>query len=184
MKNRYAVLLAILAAALYAVSSPVSKLLLEWTGPLALAGYLYLGAGIGLLALRSLISLRKGDRALPRGLTRTDGCCFLLMILLDSAAPILLLLGLRQTTAANVSLLNNFEIVATAVIAFSFFRERISKGLWCGIGFVTLACAVLSFEDMSSLDFRSVPSSRCWPPSAGDWRTTARASCPGSIRWS
>lgn len=48
-------------------------------------------------------------------------------ILLDIAAPICLLFGLNATTAANASLLNNFEIVATAVIAaflsLLIFRE-------------------------------------------------------------
>lgn len=61
--------------------------------------------------------------------------------------------GLNATTAANASLLNNFEIVATAVIALVVFREKISLRLWSGILFVTLSCMLLSFEDISSLRF-------------------------------
>lgn len=72
---------------------------------------------------------------------------------LDIAAPICLLFGLKSTTAANASLLNNFEIVATAVIALVVFKEKISFRLWLGIVFVTLSCALLSFEDISSLQF-------------------------------
>lgn len=75
------------------------------------------------------------------------------MIVLDIAAPICLMIGLNATTAANASLLNNFEIVATAIIALAVFKEKISPRLWGGIIFVTLSCAVLSFEDMSSLRF-------------------------------
>ncbi len=75
------------------------------------------------------------------------------MILLDVAAPIFLLLGLKYTTAANASLLNNFEIVATSVIALIVFKEKISPRLWFGILCVTLSCALLSFEDLSSLQF-------------------------------
>jgi drug/metabolite transporter (DMT)-like permease len=75
------------------------------------------------------------------------------MVVLDIAAPIFLLLGLSYTTAANASLLNNFEIVATSLIALMVFKERISPRLWLGIGFVTLSCALLSFEDISSLKF-------------------------------
>lgn len=75
------------------------------------------------------------------------------MIVLDIAAPIFLLLGLSGTTAANASLLNNFEIVATALIALLFFREKISPRLWMGIGFVTVSCAILSFEDITSFSF-------------------------------
>jgi len=69
------------------------------------------------------------------------------------AAPICLMIGLRASTAVNAALLNNFEIVATAMIAWVIFQERISPRLWLGILFVTLSCCILSFEDMSSLTF-------------------------------
>ena len=49
----------------------------------------------------------------------------------------------------------NFEIVATAVIALVVFSEAISPRLWLGILFVTASCALLSFEDLSSLQFNS-----------------------------
>lgn len=58
-----------------------------------------------------------------------------------------------MTTAANASLLNNFEIVATSIIALVIFREAISKRLWLAIGLVTLSSSILSFEDMSSFSF-------------------------------
>ena len=62
-------------------------------------------------------------------------------------------LTLFQITAANASLLNNFEIAATAIIALLIFKEAISARLWLGILFVTASCALLSFEDVSSLQF-------------------------------
>lgn len=55
------------------------------------------------------------------------------MILLDIAAPVCLLIGLKSTSAANASLLNNFEIVATAIVALAVFQEKISLRLWRGI---------------------------------------------------
>lgn len=42
-----AILLAILAAALYAISTPVSKVMLQVVPPTMIAAFLYLGAGIG-----------------------------------------------------------------------------------------------------------------------------------------
>ena len=75
------------------------------------------------------------------------------MILLDTAAPILWMTGLSQTTSAHASLLNNFEIAATAIIAFCFFHEKISKRVWCGIFFITAACLMLSFEGFEALSF-------------------------------
>ena len=59
----------------------------------------------------------------------------------------------RSTSAASASLLNNFEIVATAVIALMVFKEKISARLWGGIVTVTLSCLLLSFEDITSLTF-------------------------------
>lgn len=63
-------------------------------------------------------------------LRRRDGLFEVGMVVLDVAAPILLLVGLRRTTAANVSLLNNFEIVATSLIVWTLFGERISRRSW------------------------------------------------------
>ena len=50
-KNFIAILLAILAAALYAISTPVSKMMLQTVAPTMVAAFLYLGAGIGMGAM-------------------------------------------------------------------------------------------------------------------------------------
>ena len=55
--------------------------------------------------------------------------------------------------AANAALLNNFEIVATSLIALGLFGERISPRLWGAIVLVTVASMVLSVEDRSSFSF-------------------------------
>lgn len=86
-------------------------------------------------------------------LTKAELPYTIAMILLDIAAPICLLVGLNTTTAANASLLNNFEIVATAVIALFVFKETISKKLWLGILSITISCVILSFEGNSSIHF-------------------------------
>lgn len=143
---------ALLAAALYAVNSPISKLLLNRIPPTMMAGFLYLGAGTGIFLLgRVQKAAGRAHRESP--LTKKDLPYTVGMVVLDIAAPICLMAGLTKTTAANASLLNNFEIVATAVIALLLFREAISPRLWGGIACVTLACAMLSFEDTESLSF-------------------------------
>ena len=143
---------AILAAALYAVNAPVSKLLLRDATPAMMAAMLYLGAGIGMLLLgmaRQRLKIGKNEQKL----TRTDLPFAVGMIVLDIAAPICLMIGLTSTTSANASLLNNFEIVATSVIALLVFKEAIGKRLWLAIGLITLSSAILSMEDASSLHF-------------------------------
>ncbi len=145
------IFLAVLAAALYAISAPFSKILLEYVPSTMMAGLLYIGAGIGMGAVALF---RKGTgSACENRITKEDLPYTAAMILLDIAAPICLLFGLNTTEAANASLLNNFEIVATALIALAVFREKISPRLWSGIIFVTASCALLSFEDFSAFRF-------------------------------
>lgn len=150
--NRRSIVWALLAAALYAISTPVSKLLLQDVAPTMMAGLLYLGAGSGMFLLGLI---RRGVKQLPREqhLTRRDMPYTIGMVLLDIAAPICLMVGLTRTTSANASLLNNFEIVATALIALMVFREKISRRLWLAIGLITLSSMILSFEDAASLQF-------------------------------
>ncbi|ERA51945.1 DMT family transporter [Corynebacterium diphtheriae] len=132
-------LLAILAAALYALNVPVAKMLLDHTTATMLAAFLYLGAGIGMIAFA-----RPTPDDAP--ITAQDTKYVVAMVVLDIAAPILLMLGIARTTSSSVSLLGNFEIVATSLIALILFREVISKHLWLAIGLVTLASLILSFE--------------------------------------
>lgn len=146
------IFLAVLAAALYAINSPFSKILLQFMSPTLMAGFLYLGAGIG-MAIIAAVRKVKSEDVKEEKLTKAKLPYTVAMILLDIAAPILLLAGLNLTTAANASLLNNFEIVATSLIALIFFKEKIGLRLWIGIFFVTASCAGLSFEDVSSLKF-------------------------------
>ena len=152
MSKHLSILWAILAAALYAVNAPVSKLLLQEATPTMMAAMLYLGAGIGMLLLgmaRQQLKMGMNEQKL----TRKDFPFAVGMIVLDIAAPICLMIGLRSTTSANASLLNNFEIVATSVIALLVFKEAIGKRLWLAIGLITLSSAILSMEDASSLHF-------------------------------
>lgn len=151
-KNKTGILLAILAAALYSISTPISKLLLESMPSTILAGLLYLGAGAG-MAIFGLVSKSIGKSNNEEKLTKDDMPYVVAMVVLDIAAPILLLLGLSYATAENVSLLNNFEIVATAVIAFIFFGEKISKKLGIAIGLITLSSIILSFENLAAFEF-------------------------------
>ncbi len=136
---------AILAAALYAINVPLSKLLLQKAAPTMMASFLYLGAGLGLF-LYGLAEKALGKEVKRDPLTKKELPYTVAMVLLDIAAPILLMFGISMTNSANVSLLNNFEIVATSVIALVVFKEVISRRLWFAILLVTVASAILSFE--------------------------------------
>lgn len=152
MKNKkmIAIMYALVAALFYAINIPCSKLLLEKVAPTCMAGFLYLGAGIGvgIMYLFHTDKESKGERLNRKDLPYTIG-----MVVLDIIAPILLMIGVRIGTASNASLLGNFEIVATTVIALLLFQEKVSKRLWLAVGLITLSSIVLSFGGRGSLQF-------------------------------
>ena len=63
--KRTAISCAILAAALYAINLPLSKLLLKVVSPTMMAAFLYLGAGFGLM-------LFSGRKKVENPLTRAE----------------------------------------------------------------------------------------------------------------
>ena len=149
-KKLIAIGYAILAAVFYAVNVPVSKVLLREVGPTTMAALLYLGAGVG-IGMLSLFSRNSREKSEP--LSKKDLPYVIGMIVLDIAAPIFLMLGISYGSSANASLLGNFEIVATTLIALFIFREAVSKRLWAAIALITLSSILLSFEGTDSFRF-------------------------------
>ena len=160
-----AIISALLAAVFYALNAPVSKLLLEGISPTMMAGLLYLGAGIGI----GLLSLMKkafhsatpepeSQGTAQEKLAKADLPYVIGMVLLDIAAPVLLMFGLTLTNAANAALLNNFEIVATTLIALCLFGEKVSWRLWVGIVLITISSILLSMESAEGLSFSGTSS--------------------------
>ncbi len=139
---------ALLAAAFYAVNVPFSKLLLNHVGATTMAALLYLGAGIGIGILSLFHKQETGAK-----LDRKDLSFVMGMIVLDIAAPIFLMLGIACGSSSNASLLGNFEIVATTVIALVIFKEAVSRRLWAAIALITLSSILLSFEGTESFRF-------------------------------
>src|SRR5262245_20223306 len=112
--RRRAIAYALLSAALFGASPPLAKLLVGAIHPLMLAGLLYLGAGIGLLAwLRGRLKpIALGDVPWLAGAIVAGGI----------AGPAFLMFGLVRTDGATASLLLNLEAVFTALIAWIAFR--------------------------------------------------------------
>lgn len=152
MKNEklVAVGYAIAAAVFYALNVPCSKLLLNKISPTFMAAFLYLGAGVGVGTM--YLFCHKKEQSTDR-IERKDMPYTVGMVLLDIIAPILLMFGVELGTYANASLLGNFEIVATTIIALLIFKEKVSKKLWTAIGFITLSSIILSFSGEGSFTF-------------------------------
>jgi drug/metabolite transporter (DMT)-like permease len=151
MTHKKYILYAILAALLYALSTPISKLLLDDLSPVFIASLLYLGAGIGMSVIGYI--RKKTTNYTYKKFTKTELPAIIGMILLDIVAPIFLMIGLNMSHPENVALLNNFEIVATSLIAFFIFKEIIPKRLRLAILLVTIASIILSIEDIAAFKF-------------------------------
>ena len=135
-----------LAAVLFGASAPLAKLLLEGVDPIVLAGLLYLGAGIA-LGLMLLLASVMGRSSSEARLEKRDVPWLVGAILTGGVVgPILLLLGLQQTPAATTSLLLNFEVVATGLIAFALFKESVGRATWAAIAAVAMGGALLSLD--------------------------------------
>jgi drug/metabolite transporter (DMT)-like permease len=132
------------SAALFGVSTPLAKALVGAIGPLWLASFLYLGAGLGLLlvlAVRRLYGTRSA-LALPGG---SDWLWVGSAIALGGiAGPIALMYGLRNASGATASLLLNLEAVLTAVAAWLLFRESFDRRIALGMAVIVAGAALLT----------------------------------------
>jgi drug/metabolite transporter (DMT)-like permease len=140
--NKKGLYSAILSALLFGMSPVACKAIVGQMPASLLAGLLYAGSAVGLTgivllkpareygALRSL-SLRQWlDLA---GAIGAGGI----------AAPLFLAYGIRNGTAAEVSLLLNFESVATTLIAWLVFHEHIGPRVWMGKALIVAASVIV-----------------------------------------
>lgn len=153
LQKRLPIALAILAAALYGISAPVAKVLLTKLSAYVMAAFLYLGAGLGMALIKALQKARRqaGTERQEASIPRREWPYVVGMILLDIAAPILLMLGLTQAAAGTAALLNNFEIVVTSILALLLFKEAVGRRMWLAIGLITVATVILSLSPGAEL---------------------------------
>ena len=118
--------------------------------PVCMAGFLYIGAGcsVGIMYFFHSKKESKEER-----LGKSDFPFALGMVGLDILAPILLMTGVKIGNSSNASLLGNFEIVATTIIALAVFKEKVSWRLWIAILFITASSIILSFDGSDGLKF-------------------------------
>jgi drug/metabolite transporter (DMT)-like permease len=138
--------LALAAAALFGASTPLAKALLGEVSPWLLAGLLYLGSGVGLLALAFL--RRAAGRATAEAPLRRADLPWLAAVSLAGGvvAPVLLMLGLTRTPASSASLLLNLEGVLTLGIAWVVFRENVDLRIGLGAAAILAAALLLSWD--------------------------------------
>ena len=135
---------ALAAAALFGVSAPLAKMLLPGTGPLPLAAFLYLGAGLGLTGVGALA---RGPVPREARLRRDDLPLLAVVIAAGGiAGPVLLLLGLQRVSAVAGSLLLNLEAPLTIVLAVAVFGEHLGRRGALAAALVALGAALLGYS--------------------------------------
>jgi drug/metabolite transporter (DMT)-like permease len=113
----------LIAAVLFGCSAPLVSTLTELGSALSIAGLLYAGATLALLAVR----LVRGTRA-ETPIRREDWPALGALTLLGGVmAPVALVLGLARLPAATSSLLLNLEAVFTLAIAVLLGREHLGR---------------------------------------------------------
>jgi len=146
---------AILSAVLFGMSPVACKFVVGDMPSSLLAGLLYLGSGLGLtlVVLRQRLpvyqilgSLSRRQWAYLAGAIVSGGV----------AAPLFLAYGIRMGTASEVSLLLNFETVATTLLAWMVFHEQIGYRVWLGKLFIIGASILVLFTGGSELQL-SIP---------------------------
>lgn len=132
---------AMASAALFGVSTPLAKILVQDISPLALAGLLYLGAFVGLSFYIVLSRTTRGARRQKAPSLKKEDLPWLAGAIITGGifAPVALMTGLTLVTGFAASLLSNLEGVATAIIAVVVFKEFAGRRLWLALTLMTLA---------------------------------------------
>ncbi|MCS5700947.1 DMT family transporter [Cyanobium sp. FGCU-52] len=129
------------AAVLFGCSAPLISTLTGSGSALSIAGLLYAGATVALLAVR----LIRGTRAETPVSRRDIPALAALTVLGGVVGPVALVLGLARLSAAAGSLLLNLEAVFTLAIAVLLGREHLGRRGLVSAG-LTIAGAVLLSE--------------------------------------
>jgi drug/metabolite transporter (DMT)-like permease len=146
--NHRGVVLALISAGLFGISTPAAKALLGVIDPAVLAGLLYCGAGAGIAILRrTLPRFFVAEGAPEAALGRADLPWLAGAIAAGGiAGPLLLMLGLARTDATTASLLLTMEGVATALLAWFVFHENFDRRIALGMGCLVAGAVVLSWS--------------------------------------
>jgi drug/metabolite transporter (DMT)-like permease len=115
--------------------------------PFQLAGLLYLGAALGVVPL----IVREGRFSWPWAVGRKTGLRLAGAIGFGGVlGPVLLLFGLRLASSASVSLWLNLELIATILLGYFVFRDRLALHGWIATGGTLSAATILSISEGSA----------------------------------
>ena len=133
-------LLALLAAALFGLSTPLVQQFGSGLGAFSTAALLYAGAAaVGLLSRRRIDREARLQRAdLPRLLAMAGFGAVL--------GPVALAWGLQHTSGTSASLMLTLEALFTAVLAWRLYRETMDGRVWAAMALLLAGGMLLVFD--------------------------------------
>lgn len=141
-------MLAVISAILFALSVPLSKILVYKQSPNFLAGFFYISSAFGLFIYRFFVKSKEEK------ISRIDLPYLILMVISGGfLAPYLLMKGLYYAESSNVSLILNFEVVFSVVFSVILLKEDSDIKLWTSVILLFIACIMISYNVNSKLYF-------------------------------
>lgn len=147
------------AALLFGAATPAAAALGDHIPAFALAGLLYLGAGI------AMIPLAWRDRPGRVAVRAGRGRLALAVLFGGMLGPVLLMLALERAPASTVSLLLNLEVVFTVLLAGLVFHEHLGRRVIGGTAAVAAAGVLLGWSggiDLRTGALFAVAACACW----------------------
>jgi drug/metabolite transporter (DMT)-like permease len=139
-------LLALLAATLFGISTPLVQLFGSGLGPFTTASLLYAGA-----AAVGALSRRPAER--EARIDRGDWPRLLAMAAFGAVlGPVALAWGLQRTSGTSASLMLTLEALFTAVLAWRLYRETMDARVWAAMLLLLAGGAVLVVDQGRSGD--------------------------------
>lgn len=133
--------IALVAAVLFGISTPLTKPFLKETSSFFTAGLLYFSSGISIYIFRKLT----GAQSIK--MNHSERTYFGLAVACGGiVAPVFLLTGLSLISASDASILLNLESVLTALIAWFIFKENFDKKILVGMLSIFFGACIISWN--------------------------------------
>lgn len=137
-------LLALLAAALFGVSTPLVQKLGQGLGAFSTAALLYAGAALVGFLLRQPVE--REARVLRSDLPRMLAVAFFGAVI----GPVAMAWGLQRTSGTGASLMLTLEALFTAVLAWRFYGETLDRRVWVAVLLLLAGGVTLVLEQSQS----------------------------------
>jgi drug/metabolite transporter (DMT)-like permease len=131
---------------------PIAKpILATQTEPLIVAAMTYMIAGFSLFPVSFISEKKIKQKTVLKG--KDYYILLTIGILGGGIAPLLFFEGLKNTSASNASVLEGGELLFTAVIALTFFKEKLTKLGYFGMIMTIIGITLVSFYNANGQNF-------------------------------